>query len=61
VELDPPPGLVRRVRITLTDLNQSAAGSVTLRDLTLNFLNDFTFSDIDRDHALCYTLLLFAM
>ena len=37
VEFDPPPGLVRRVRITLTDLDQSATGSITLRDLTLNF------------------------
>ena len=36
-EFDRPSGLVRRVRITLTDLNQSVAGSVTLRDITLNF------------------------
>ncbi len=38
VEFDPQPGLVRRVRLTLTDLNQNAAGSVTLRDLALNFV-----------------------
>jgi len=35
VEFDPPPGLVRRVRLTLTDLDQNATGRVTLRDLIL--------------------------
>jgi 4-amino-4-deoxy-L-arabinose transferase-like glycosyltransferase len=35
VEFDPLPGLVRRVRLTLTDLDQNASGSVTLRDLVL--------------------------
>jgi len=34
-EFDPPPGLVRRVRLTMTDLDQNATGSVTLRDLIL--------------------------
>jgi hypothetical protein len=37
VELDPQPGPVRRVRLSLTDLNQGAAGSVTLHDLALSF------------------------
>ena len=35
VEFDPPPGLVRRVRLTLNDLDQNASGSVTLRDLAV--------------------------
>jgi hypothetical protein len=35
VEFDPQPGPVRRVRLTLSDLDQNAAGSVTLRDLAL--------------------------
>jgi hypothetical protein len=39
IEFDPPPGPVRRARITLTDLNQPATGSVTLRDLILKFEN----------------------
>ncbi|HSD83785.1 MAG TPA: hypothetical protein VLG46_08005, partial [Anaerolineae bacterium] len=36
MEFDPSPGLVRRVRITLTAPQQTATGSVTLHDLALN-------------------------
>lgn len=35
VEFDPPPGKVNRVRLILTDLDQHAGGSVTLRDFAL--------------------------